>query len=266
MEDIPHFINIILSSRFSEKYLEKKLETTENINPTYIKNLSNYKGSITFDNVSFSYKPDSSAIFKDLSLRVNPGDRIAIVSKSGSGKTTMMKLLLAFYKPNSGTILLDGKNIKEIDPKDIRKKINYINQRTLLFQDTLINNMKYGNTKTDEEIISFLTKYDLLYIFRDCNKSPNTCLNTMVENDGTNISLGMQKIIFLVRGVLKDSTVYIFDEPLSSVDPSSRMKVLEMIKNETKGKTLLIITHDSEVEKIVDRTIDLSNLQRKDKK
>ena len=67
----------------------------------------------------------------------------------------MMKLILSFYKPNGGTILLDGKNVNDIDPKEIRQKINYINQRTLLFQDTIMNNMKYGNTKTDEEIVSF---------------------------------------------------------------------------------------------------------------
>jgi ABC-type multidrug transport system fused ATPase/permease subunit len=262
LEDIPHFIHILLSAQFNEECLEKKFQTSYNVNPTYTKNLSNYNGSITFNNVSFSYKPEASKIFDNLSLTINPGDRIAIVSKSGSGKTTMMKLILSFYKPNGGTILLDGKNVNDIDPKEIRQKINYINQRTLLFQDTIMNNMKYGNTKTDEEIVSFLAKYDLLHIFRDCDKSPNTCLNAMVENNGTNISLGMQKIIFLVRGILKDdSTVYIFDEPLTSLDPSTRMKVLTMIKNETKGKTLLIITHDKEVETIVDRMINLKDLQ-----
>ena len=266
LDDIPHFIHIILAARFNEKYLEKKFDTKFNLNPTYNQNLINYKGSISFNNVSFSYKPDSSNILDNLSLTVRPGEKIAIVSKSGSGKTTMIKILLSFYKPNSGTILLDGKNINDIDPKDIRQKINYINQRTLLFHDTIMNNMKYGNTKSDQEIVSFLAKYNLLHIFKDCDKSPDTCLNSMVENNGTNISLGMQKIIFLVRGVLKeDSTVYIFDEPLTSVDPSTRMKVLTMIKNETKGKTLLIITHDKEVETIVDRTINLKDLQSKDK-
>ena len=264
LEDIPHFMHIILGARFNERYLEKKFETKFNINPTYNQNLDNYKGSITFNNVSFSYKNDVSNVLDNLLLSVRPGEKLAIVSKSGSGKTTMIKLLLSFYKPNSGSILLDGKNTNDIDPKEIRQKINYINQRTLLFQDTLMNNMKYGNTKTDQEIVSFLAKYDLLHIFKDCDISPDTCLNTMVENSGSNISLGMQKIVFLVRGVLKeDSTVYIFDEPLTSLDPSTRMKVLAMIKNETKGKTLLIITHDKEVETIVDRTINLSDLQKK---
>jgi ABC-type multidrug transport system fused ATPase/permease subunit len=235
LENMPHFSHLMLRTRYSELYLEKKFETKAVISPTYTKDLVNYNGSIVFNNVSFSYKNDDTNILEKLSLTINPGETIAIMSKSGSGKTTMIKLLLSFYKPKSGTILLDGKNVNDIDPQDIRQKINYINQRTLLFQDTIINNMKYGNSKTDQEIVAFLKTYDLLHIFKDCDKSPTTCLNSMVENNGTNISLGMQKIIFLVRGILKeDSVVYIFDEPLSSVDPSTRVKVLNMIKNETK--------------------------------
>ena len=262
LEEIPFFSSQISKLRYIEIYLEKKFERITPIS-SYSQNLNDYKGSIMFRDISFSYKKGISNILDNLSLSINPGEKIAIVSKSGAGKTTMMKLLLAFYKPESGDILLDGNNINDINPQEIREKINYINQRTLLFQDTILNNMKYGNTKTDQEIISFLTRYDLLSIFRDCDKYPDTCLNSMVENNGTNISLGMQKIIFLVRGILKENTVvYIFDEPLSSVDPSTRLKIVNMIKNETKGKTLLIITHDKEVESIVDRVINLSNLQK----
>jgi ATP-binding cassette subfamily B protein len=121
--------------------------------------------------------------------------------------------------------------------------------------------MKYGNKKTDSEIIDFLKKYNLLYIFRDCKNSPNTCLNNMIEVNGTNISLGMQKIIFLIRGILRDSSVYIFDEPLTSIDPSTRKDVIEMIDKETKGKTLIIITHDNEIGKIVNKQINLSDIQ-----
>jgi ATP-binding cassette subfamily B protein len=120
--------------------------------------------------------------------------------------------------------------------------------------------MKYGNDKTDKEIIDFLKKYNILYIFKDCQTSPNTCLNNIVENNGTNISLGMQKIIFLVRGILRNSTVYVFDEPLTSVDPSTREEIIKMIDQETKGKTLIIITHDNEIKRIVNREINLTDL------
>jgi ATP-binding cassette subfamily B protein len=121
--------------------------------------------------------------------------------------------------------------------------------------------MKYGNNKSDSEVINFLKKYNLLYIFKDCKNSPNKCLNNIIEVNGTNISLGMQKIIFLVRGILREAPVYVFDEPLTSIDPSTRRDIINMIDKETKGKTLIIITHDNEIEKIVNKKINLTDIQ-----
>ena len=86
--------------------------------------------------------------------------------------------------------------------------------------------MRYGNNKTEKEVIDFLRKYNLLTIFKECDKSPNTCLKHIIQNNGLNISLGMQKVIFLVRGILKNSDVYIFDEPLTSLDPKTRENIL----------------------------------------
>jgi ABC-type multidrug transport system fused ATPase/permease subunit len=122
--------------------------------------------------------------------------------------------------------------------------------------------MKYGNNKTDSDVLNFLKKYNLLYIFKNCKKSPETCLNNIIEVNGTNISLGMQKIIFLIRGILRDTPVYIFDEPLTSIDPSTRQDIINMIDKETNGKTLIIITHDNEIGKIVNKQINLSDIQK----
>lgn len=277
-EDIPMYTLILANIRHIEYYLDKKIYNKKDKIKTYTKTLDNYNGGIRLDNISFKYdtkvpeytdyinkgndsnerdKEDDKNVLDNLSLNILPKERIAIIAKSGSGKTTLMKLILGFYRPDKGNIYLDGINVDDISPNDIRKKINYINQRTLLFNDTIINNMKYGNDKTDAEIIEFLRKYNLLNIFRNCDVSPNTCLNRKIETNGSNMSMGMQKIIFLVRGILKkDTSVYIFDEPLTSLDPSTRNDVINMIKEETKGKTVLIITHD-EISKIVDRTYNL---------
>ena len=152
---------------------------------------------------------------------------------------------------------------KEYNIKDVRRRINYISQRTLLFPETIISNMKYGNHRTTEEIVDFLKKYDLLKIF--CKDGSN-CLEKTVEKEGLNMSMGMQKVIYLVRGILKeDVDVYIFDEPLTSIDPSTRKSVLKMIQNETQGKTLIIITHDVEVMSIVDRKIELKAKDNEEK-
>jgi len=204
---------------------------------------------ITFNNITFKYEKEAdNNILENFSLTINKKDKIAILAESGSGKTTLIKLLLGFYKPQNGQILINNININDINIKEIRRKINYINQRTLLLNDTIINNMKFGNNKSDNEIINLLTKYNLHSIFKNS-------LQQQVDIGGKNISLGMQKVIFLVRGILKDSEVYIFDEPLTSLDKETRSKVIKMIGDYTKNNTLIVITHDNEILEIVNRHI-----------
>ena len=207
--------------------------------------------NIVFENVIFSYEEvKKDNIINNFSLNINKTDKIAIISQSGSGKTTLMKLLLGFYKPQYGLIKINDINIENINLKNLRKKLNYINQRTLLLNDTIINNMKYGNDKTEEEIISILEKYDLLKLFKNS-------LNYKVDIGGKNISFGMQKIVFLIRGILKNSDVYIFDEPLTSLDKDTREKVIRLIDDYTRQKTLIVITHDDEILRIMNRVITI---------
>lgn len=265
-EDFPFFLHLYTQIGETDKILTNKVyhKLEKTFTPT--NNLQRFQGNIEFKNISFSYPTKkgnkiNTDIINNLNWKIIQGEHVALLSKSGSGKTTTMKLLLSFYKPGKGNIFLDGIDLSTLDPQEIRQKINYINQKTLLINDTIINNMKYGNNKSDQEIIDLLHRYDLLTIFRDCDKSPETCLYNMVDTNGTNMSLGMQKIIFLIRGLLKDeAVVYIFDEPLSSVDPSSRQKILRMINDITRGKTLIIITHDK-VDDIVEKTFNLDKLQ-----
>lgn len=214
--------------------------------------------SIVFDKVTFSYDTNNSndispigePILLDFMLQIDKNERVAIMSQSGSGKSTLMKLLLGFYKPQNGKILINGVDINDINLKSLRKNINYVNQKTLLLNDTIINNMRYGNNKTDQDIIDILSKYDLLKLFKNS-------INYEVDISGKNISFGMQKVIFLMRGILKDSEVYIFDEPLTSIDKDTRENIIRLIDDYTRGKTLIVITHDEEILSIVNRVITL---------
>lgn len=278
-EDIPFIVitigNILKSS--------KKLLNTNNLSvrPTYSKQLENFQGNIKFDNIWFKYKVEPKKQFnlededeiddkpdkyvlKNFNLQLNSKSKTAIVARSGAGKSTLMKLLLNFYTPEKGTILLDNVDIKEFDPVSIRKNINYINQRTLLIKDTIMNNIKYGNNRTDQDVIDILNKYDLLKVFNPPSDKPESCLQNMVEKNGINISMGMQKVIFLVRGILRDGVVFIFDEPLTSIDAKTREGVLQMISDKTQDKTLIIITHDMEVQKIVDTVINIDEINERD--
>ena len=266
-EDIPFSLMTLGNIKNIEEALDTKDPNHVRVHPIYADIdrtivIKDVKGKIDFDNVWFRYYTNEDKyVLKNFSLHIKEGAKIALVSQSGFGKTTSMKLLLGFYKPEKGNILLDGVNIKDIPLNQLRTYINYINQKTFLFHDTIINNMKYGNTKTTEFIIEFLKNNDLITIFCDGKGSVLDCLNKTVEKNGTNISMGMQKVIFLVRGILKDNTsVYVFDEPLTSIDPATRTKVLRMIQKETSTKTVIIITHDKEVSSIVDSTINLSEL------
>ncbi len=281
IEEIPKYIMVMSNIKHIEQYLERKvydrLKAINNRTVKYKHNLNEFKGNITFKNVYFKYEmlnisydsdlnkkekvSEPSNVINNLNLSIQAGERIAMYAKSGSGKSTLMKLLLAFYFPQTGNIFLDGKDTQTINPLEIRDKINYINQKTILFQDTILNNLRYGNNKSEKEIIQFLKKYNLLNIFRDCDKEENTCLNNMIQLSGLNMSMGMQKVIFLVRGILKDSEVYIFDEPLTSLDTKTRENVIHMIDVETKGKTVIIITHDTEINNIVDRQVNLLDIQ-----
>ena len=212
-------------------------------------NIEKCKGNLQIDNITFSYD-NNKYIFRDFSIDIKQSERIGIMAESGRGKTTLMKLLLNFINPQKGKILLDGVDIKDINHRTLRDRINYVNQKTLLLNDTIMDNFKYGNSKTDKQIKDFLKKHNLEKMFPD--------LNLMVDINGKNISMGMQKIIYLVRNILNDKyCVYIFDEPLTSLDENTKDSVIKMIDENTKGKTVIVITHDKQILKILDKIINL---------
>lgn len=264
LEDLPNMVRLVSRIEMDQHALTKKIfHKLERQEQTFLQNaLAMYHGGIQFRDVCFSYDGKHNVI-ENLNWVIRPGERVALVAKSGSGKTTLMKLLLKFYQPMSGTIYLDHHCLSMLDPSEIRSKINYVNQRTLLFQDTILANMKYGNTYTDEQIIDILKKYNLLHLFRDCDKNPQNCLYNQVDPNGTNMSMGMQKVVFLIRGLLRPhSPVCVLDEPLSSIDPTSRNSVMSMIQDLVGNRTLIVITHD-DLSSIVNQTIHLDKLQKK---
>ena len=252
-EDAPCYIMLIGNLKNAEPFLEKAQFTERETYP-----LEKFYGNIDVERISFKYK--DNYVFNDYSFALRQGQRIGIVGKAGSGKSTLMKLLLHFYNVEKGAIYLDGKDITTLHVDDIRRHINYINQKTTLFNDTIVNNMKYGMDHiTDEMVLAFLQKYDLLSIFHPDLNRPMDCLQVMIEKNGANMSLGMQKVIFLIRGILRDSSMYIFDEPFTSIDKDTRECVLNMIDAETRGKTIIVITHDTEgLDAVLDDIVELS--------
>jgi len=215
-------------------------------------------GQIIINNLYYSYnKGIGSNVINNLNLVINDKEKIGLIGSSGSGKSTLMKILIGLYKIDEGEVIISGHNIKDIDLSYLRQKIIYVNQRTNLFNTSIIDNIKYGNTNvSDRQIKNLITKYDLNHIYSKLTKK----LYSSAGVNGGNLSLGMQKITIILRSLFKNGTIYIFDEPLAGLDIETKEKVIKMLINELNDKTILIITHDVEILPQMDRVIDLKSI------
>jgi len=229
-------------------------------------------GDIVFDKVTYAYRKNDGEvniveeegvgggnknIFTDFSFKIEKGKKVAILGSSGSGKTTLVKLLLRLHNIQKGNIYINGVPIERINPEDLRGAVNYVNQRTGLFQGSVIENMKYGNNTGEKEVLGLLEKYGLVDNFRALKNG----VYSNVGVNGKEVSLGMQKIIMNVRGILKKGEIIVFDEPLAGLDSGTREKMIKMINDLVKGKTVVVITHDKEILRIMDKVIDLNKIQ-----
>ena len=214
-------------------------------------------GDIEFKDIFFRYKKESDELlFDGLNLKIKGGSSIGVMGRSGSGKTTLMKMLVGLYTPEDGLITIDGNDLNTLNVDYLRENVNYVNQNTKLFEETVLYNMKYGNDINEEKIIEKLKKYKLDSVFDDL---PNG-VNANAGLNGGNLSGGMQKITILMRGILKKGDIVILDEPLAGLDKNTIAKVIEMVLQETASKTLIVITHDQAILPHLDRVVDINAL------
>lgn len=197
------------------------------------------EGRIEFNDVHFSYKP-GEPVLKGFDLKVEPGQKIAIVGATGSGKTTVVNLLMRFYDIDSGSILLDGKNIADIPKDDLRHTIAIVLQDTVLFQDTIRKNIAYGKqnaTKDQIEQAAAMANADAFI-----GRLPDG-YQTMLAESGSNLSQGQRQLLSIARAVLADPKILILDEATSSVDTRTEMNIQKAMIALMKGRTSLIIAH-----------------------
>jgi len=238
-------------SKESDRFLR---EINASTIPTVNSTVSSLHGPVEFKNVNFKYpSTDSKKILNQANLYIKPGTKVAIFGKSGSGKSTLIKLLLGFYGPDSGSITINGKNIKDIGIDQLRKNISFVNQNPKLFDKTIFENMTYG---VDDEI----TEDDIKKIIGNQNifEGIGNGLNSNVGVSGSKLSGGQKQLVITVRAILKDTPIVILDEPTSALDQSTKTMVLNIIKN-LKNKTVIIITHDFSILDCVDKVYELVN-------
>ncbi len=213
--------------------------------------LENVKGEVVFENVTFGYEKDTP-VLKNVNIRVKPGEIIAIVGPTGAGKTTLINLLMRFYEPWSGRILLDGIDIRKIKLESLRRNIGLVLQEPILFSGTVMDNIKIANPKASEE--------DIIRIVRELGiddfikKLPNG-YNTKILEEGKNLSMGQRQLIALARALLANPRILVLDEAVSSVDPYTELKIQTAISRIVKGRTCIIIAHRFSTIKIANRIV-----------
>lgn len=197
------------------------------------------EGNIEFRDVQFGYTEENQ-VLKGLNLSVRNGQKIAIVGSTGSGKTTIVNLLTRFYELDSGKILIDGVDIREIPKSQLRKLIAIVLQDTILFSDTINANLRYGNSEANDDMIrkaAAMAKAD-----RFIERLPEG-YDTKLTESGENISQGQRQLLSISRAILAYPKILIFDEATSSVDTRTEMQIQQAMLNLMKGRTSFIIAH-----------------------
>ncbi len=197
------------------------------------------RGEIEFKNINFSYVPGKQ-VLHDFSLTVKPGQKIALVGATGSGKTTVVNLLTRFYDVDSGEITIDGVNINDIPKQTLRRAIAIVLQDTVLFRDTIGNNIRYGRLDaTDEELVRAA---DMSESDEFIDRLPDR-YDTVLAEGGSNLSQGQRQLLSIARAVLADPKILILDEATSSVDTRTEMHIQQAMVALMKNRTSLIIAH-----------------------
>ena len=203
------------------------------------KTLENIRGEVTFKNVNFSYVPEKQVLF-DFNLDVEPGEKIALVGATGSGKTTVVNLLMRFYPVDSGEILIDGVNIMDIKRDDLRHNIAIVLQDTVLFSDTIEHNIKYANQEaSDEQMIHAAEMSNSSYFIERLPQK----YQTFLKQAGSGLSQGQRQLLAIARAVLADPKILILDEATSSVDTRTERRIQDAMVKLMKNRTSLIIAH-----------------------
>jgi len=197
------------------------------------------RGEVNFHNVQFGYK-ENELIIKNFSLHVEPGQRVAIVGPTGAGKTTLVKLLMRYYELNSGSIEVDGTDIKNLKRRDLRDSIGMVLQDTWLFSGSIMENLRYGKLDASDEEVVKASKASYVHHFV---KTLPKGYDMEINEEATNISQGQKQLLTIARVFLKDPAILILDEATSSVDTRTEVLIQESMEKLMKGRTSFIIAH-----------------------
>ena len=211
-------------------------------------------GKVTFKEVTFTYDDTNITALKNINFTVNPGETLAVLGKTGSGKSTIIELLTRLYDTQEGVILLDDKPIKEANLYDVRRQIGFVPQDPFLFSDTIENNIKFGKEDATEQEIIEAAKNAVVHnnIIEFTNG-----YKTILGERGVTLSGGQKQRVSIARAIIKNPRILIFDDCLSAVDTETEEKILSNLEKVSKNKTTFIISHRVSSAKNADKIIVL---------
>lgn len=240
IQQIAQVTNMLQSTAAaSERVFEFLEEEEEDQIAPHPASTAELQGRVEFDHVSFGYTPDQVTIH-DFSCNVEPGQKVAIVGPTGAGKTTMVKLLMRFYDVNSGAIRIDGHDVKDFNRSELREMFGMVLQDTWLYNDTIMENIRYGRLDaTDEEVITAAKAAHAHNFIKTLPGGYQMVLN----EETSNISQGQKQLLTIARAILADNKILILDEATSSVDTRTEVRIQKAMDNLMRGRTSFVIAH-----------------------
>ena len=237
--DVSKILNSIQSSLASAERVFEIIEAEPEVPDTARTEIKHAQGFVDFENVCFCYT-DGIPLFENFSLSVKPGQLIAIVGPTGAGKTTLVNLLMRFYEIKSGSIKVDGTDIRDISRENLRSIFGMVLQDTWLKKATIRENIRYGNENASEE--EFLSAVKAAKVDYFVSTLPDG-FDTELDEDGSNLSAGQKQLLTIARAILADPEILILDEATSCVDTRTEVQIQDAMKNLMRGRTNFVIAH-----------------------
>ena len=211
-----------------------------------------FRGAVEFKDVSFSYPAQPVAALQNISFRIEAGERVGIIGRIGSGKTTIEKLIMGLYQSSSGSVWVDGVDLQQIDPADLRKNIAYVSQDAILFYGTLRDNIAFGAPYVDDQ--AMLNAAEIAGVTEFANRHP-LGFDMPVGERGEGLSGGQRQTVAMARALLLDPPLLLLDEPSNSLDNRSEENLKTKLSQQLEGKTLILVTHRASMLSLVNRLI-----------
>lgn len=210
------------------------------------------RGEIEFRNVGFAYREGEEAVLREVSFRIRAGEKVAVLGRVGSGKTTLEKLILGLYRPGSGAVLVDGIDLRQLDPAELRRNIGYVPQDVTLFYGSLRDNIAMGLPQADDAAVARAARIAGLAEFVDAHPHG---YGMLVGERGESLSGGQRQAVAVARALIADPPILLLDEPTAAMDHASEEALKQQLREHAAGKTMIVVTHRTSLLDLVDRII-----------